>query len=131
MSPKSFFIWFFVFSFTVIFLLRLFFRLLDYIGERATEEVQQRSLAKEKERQKGLLAKYNDADLVQRIMKKDVWQGQTAEQLTDALGPPETVEQKVLKTKRTEIWKYNRQGARSFRLRVKLENGVVIGWESR
>jgi len=43
---------------------------------------------KRKVRYSILLKKYNDEILVKKIVKRTLWQGQTAEQLIDALGEP-------------------------------------------
>jgi hypothetical protein len=76
-------------------------------------------------------SKYNDPEIVEKIMNGTIWQGQTAEQLRDALGEPAALDDKVLKTKKKEIWKYGHQGANRYNLRVTLENDEVIGWDSR
>ena len=44
------------------------------------------------------------------------------------LGEPDAITDRVLKTKRTQVLKYGREGRR-FAFKVKLENGLVIGWE--
>lgn len=82
-------------------------------------------------RRQDLLAKYGDAELVNRIMEKTVWQFQTAEQLRDALGEPVTTDSKVTRVKRTERWMYGQTGANRFSLRITLENGVVTGWDQK
>ncbi|WP_207650586.1 hypothetical protein [Acidithiobacillus albertensis] len=89
------------------------------------------SLYKKKRRKDALLKKYGDAEVVTLIMKKMFWQGQTEEQLRDSLGRPLDTDEKVLKTKTKEIWKYNRVGKNRYGLRVTLENGIVVGWEQK
>ena len=84
-----------------------------------------------KKRREALLKKYGDADVVTRIMKKMFWQGQTHEQLRDSLGRPLDTDEKVLKTKTKEIWKYNRVGKNRYGLRITLENGIVVGWDEK
>jgi hypothetical protein len=86
---------------------------------------------KTKGRRKKLMKKYNDAYLVDSIMQKKVWQGQTLDQLTDSLGIPADIDEKVLKTKTKEIWKYNHQSANRYGLRITLENGCVVGWDQK
>ena len=88
-------------------------------------------IAAYKARFKKMLEKYGDATLVRMIMKRSIWQGQTDVQLVDAIGEPVKKDQKVLKTKIRETWKYQRTGRNRFNLRVKLENGVVVGWEKK
>ncbi len=65
------------------------------------------------------------------IISGRVWQGETDEQLRDSLGRPVDIDEKVLKTKRREIWKYRHQGANRYGLRITLENGAVVGWEEK
>jgi hypothetical protein len=67
-----------------------------------------------------------DAD---RILAKTIWVGETEEQLRASLGEPLDVDQKVLKTKKREIWKYGSLGGNRYSTRITLENGVVSGWD--
>jgi uncharacterized membrane protein len=78
-----------------------------------------------------LMEKYHDAELVDKLMQGLYWQGQTEEQLTDSLGTPSDVDQKVLKTKTKEIWKYDETGKNRYALKITLENGVVVGWDQK
>ncbi len=86
---------------------------------------------KRKERIMYLTKKYNNSEIVDKIMNKSFWKGQTAEQLNDSLGKPLDIDEKVLKTKKKEIWKYNRDGKNRYRLRITLENNKVKGWTQR
>ena len=82
-------------------------------------------------RRKKLMKKYGDASLVDRIMKREVWEGQPEEVLIDSIGRPAAVDEKVLKTKRKEIWKYNATGKNRYSLRITVENGEVVGWDKK
>jgi hypothetical protein len=82
-------------------------------------------------RRKILMAKYNDPLAVDKIMRHAIWQGMTAPQVVDALGEPELKEQKVMKTKTVETWKYGQKTRTRFRWRITLEDGVVTGWEEK
>lgn len=84
-----------------------------------------------KKRRATLLAKYHDPKIVDMIMRHMFWQGQSQEQLLDSLGRPADIDQKVMKTKVKEIWKYNQMGTNRFGLRITLENNVVIGWDQK
>ena len=75
--------------------------------------------------------KYNDDKIVEMIMEKTIWQGQTLEQLEDSLGRPVDIDTKVLKTKTKEIWKYDHRGGNRYGLRITLENGEVVGWDQK
>lgn len=84
-----------------------------------------------KRRRDALMAKYQDEDLVRALMSRSFWQGQTAEQLVDSLGRPHSVDQKALKTKKKEVWKYNHQGGNRYGLRITLDNDQVVGWDQK
>jgi hypothetical protein len=78
-----------------------------------------------------LMQKYGDRRIVDKIMDGMIWQGQSEGQLIDAIGRPVDIEQKVLKTKTKETWKYNATGKNRYALRVVLEDGVVVGWDKK
>ncbi len=82
-------------------------------------------------RREAVYRKYGHTEDAARIIARSIWQGETAEQLRDSLGRPIDVDQKVLKTKTKEVWKYSQTGVNRFGLRVTLENGVVVGWEKK
>lgn len=88
------------------------------------------SLAQKRARLARLRAKYPEAD-VQRIIGKTIWIGETAEQLTESLGRPSAIDEKLLKTKHRNVWKYQHQGANRYGLRITVENGHVAGWDSK
>lgn len=78
-----------------------------------------------------LRAKYHDEGLVQKIDQGYFWEGQTQEQLLDSLGQPVDIDQKLLKTKTKEVWKYQHRGANRYGLRITLENSVVVEWDKK
>jgi hypothetical protein len=78
-----------------------------------------------------LMAKYNDQQAVDMIMSKRIWEGMTEAQLIEAWGRPAEIDERVLKTKTAHVYKYNRSGKASFRDKVKLDDGVVIGWDQK
>ncbi len=82
-------------------------------------------------RRAALMEKYGDKDLVKDIEQGYYWQGQTADQLKDALGEPEDIDVKVLKTKTKSVWKYNHLGGNRYGLRINLDDAVVIGWDQK
>ena len=84
-----------------------------------------------KQRRDSLMAKYQDENLVKALMSRSFWQGQTAEQLVDSLGRPHSVDQKALKTKKKEVWKYNHEGGNRYGLRITLDNDQVVGWDQK
>lgn len=78
-----------------------------------------------------LRAKYKKDEIVQRILKAEVWEGQSEAQLLDSRGEPVARDLKVLKTKRREIWKYHEIRKNQFALRITLDNGKVMSWEQK
>lgn len=70
--------------------------------------------------------KYGDEATVDRIMRRILWQGETAQMLVDSLGDPVNVDRKVMATRKREVWKYNQTGRGRYALRVTLDNDVVI-----
>ncbi len=86
--------------------------------------------AQEQQRVADIVARFGPA-MAGRILRGEIWQGQTNEQLVAALGQPADVEERVMKTKAKAIYKYAQSGANRFGLRVTLEQGVVVGWEDK
>ena len=82
-------------------------------------------------RRKWLLAKYADAMIVEAIMRRKIWQGQSSEQLVDSRGRPVDVDEKVMKTRKREVWKYQQTGRGRFALRITLDDDVVVGWDDK
>ncbi len=78
-----------------------------------------------------LMAKYGDEKVVDALLTQTIWQGMTAEQLRDSWGEPVSVEQKVMKTKVREVFKYKPLGRNRFRDKVTLEDGVITGWDQK
>ncbi|MCD9468958.1 DUF2845 domain-containing protein [Photobacterium sp. NCIMB 13483] len=86
---------------------------------------------KTKKRREYLIDKYQDLSLVEDLMNQCFWVEQTADQLIDSLGYPVDVEQKMLKTKKKEVWKYSHQGGNRYSLRITLDNDHVVGWDQK
>lgn len=78
-----------------------------------------------------LSEKYADQSIVQAILDQKIWEGMTAAHLFDSAGEPEAIDQKYMKAKSREIWKYHHQGGNRYLLRVTLENGIVVGWDAK
>ena len=76
-----------------------------------------------------LMSRYNHAEIVCRIINKEVWQGQTADQLKDSLGEPVDKNTEIMKSKTRETWKYNQKTKNQFGLKITLENNIVVGWK--
>ena len=82
-------------------------------------------------RRLSLMARYNDQKAVDMIMSRRIWEGMTSEQLIEAWGRPAEVDERVLKTKVAHVYKYGRTGRNGFRERVRLDDGVVVGWDQK
>ncbi len=85
----------------------------------------------EEQRRAFICSKYGSTEIAERIISRTVWVGETAEQLRDSFGPPLDIDEKVLKTKKKEIWKYVRKGANRYGLKFTVENDVVVGWDEK
>ncbi|WP_373017780.1 hypothetical protein [Thiomicrorhabdus sp.] len=84
-----------------------------------------------KKRKEYLKNKYQDDELVENLMAQKFWQGQTSQQLLDSIGQPSDIDQKILKTKKKEVWKYNHQGGNRYGLRITLDDDYVVGWDQK
>jgi hypothetical protein len=82
------------------------------------------------QRRKKLLEKYRDDEIVRRIMSGEFWEGQTTEQLLDSLGKPRQRDSAVFKNKTKDTWKYKPMGRGQYRLRIIVENDLVVGWKT-
>jgi hypothetical protein len=78
-----------------------------------------------------LTGKYRDETIVAKIYHHRFWEGQTAEQLLDSLGKPHAMDDKLLKTRKREVWKYNRTGVNRYGLRITLDNDIVTTWDHK
>lgn len=85
----------------------------------------------DKHKRDRLMAKYNDAVLVEKLMQGLIWIGQTEEELLDSIGKPIDISEQVLKTKIKETWKYHKTGKNRYALKIVLENTEVIGWNKK
>jgi len=77
---------------------------------------------------KKLMHKYGNKNIVDKILRNEIWVGQTQEMLIDSLGQPEYVQKNQLKNKYKEIWNYNRVGKGRYSISITLEDQVVVGY---
>ncbi len=86
-----------------------------------------------------LLNKYGDEEVVEKIIKGLVWQGQTEEQLIDSVGRPTFVVHDYNESSVNVIWRYEHSRPKTGRYRswgvpspnfdVFIDNGKVVSWE--
>jgi hypothetical protein len=76
-----------------------------------------------------LIRRYNNVEIAHRVVRREVWQGQTARQLLDSRGEPQR-KIRPLATPEHEEWIYRRRGLSRRWLQVILENGLVASWGS-
>jgi len=88
-------------------------------------------LGMKKARRALLMKRYDDALMVDTIMEGRIARGMTAEMVVDVWGDPADMDETVLKTKTKREMKYDQKGKNRFGTRVYLENGVVVGWETK
>lgn len=81
-------------------------------------------------RQESLVARFGPENAA-KIAAGGFWVGQTSEMLIEALGRPADVEERVLKTKRKHVYKYQPTGANRYALRITLDDGIVVGWDQK
>ncbi len=86
--------------------------------------------AAEQARRDDLVARFGP-ESADRIVRREIWQGMSAEMLTKSRGTPSDIDEKVLKTKTKHVYKYTPNGANRYALRVTLDNGVVVGWDDK
>lgn len=89
------------------------------------------TIASMESRKNALQMKYADPEIVERLLRGSVWIGQTVEQVQDALGAPAAVDRKCSKEVTREIWKYGRLGRNQYAVRLTIERGQVVGWDSK
>lgn len=65
-----------------------------------------------------------------RIARREVWEGMTEAMLRDSLGDPMATDQKWVRGRRREVWKYNPVGLNWYAKRIVVEDGVVTGWDA-
>lgn len=70
-------------------------------------------------------------DLAKRIEARQFWVGMTASQLRDALGDPLDTDDKAMKTKSRQVWKYRKTGKNQYGLRITLDDGAVASWDQK
>jgi len=78
-----------------------------------------------------LVDKYQDEETVIKIMNGQIWKGMSLVQLFDSLGQPDDIDEKVLKTKRKQIWKYHHSGGNRYKLKITLDDDIVVGWDEK
>lgn len=88
-------------------------------------------VAKFRARRKNLMNKYGDTEVVEKIIKKVIWQGMTVDQVIDALGMPENKSETVTNTKKTHVLMYGKTGKNRYLTRITVTNGVVTAWNKK
>jgi hypothetical protein len=103
--------------------------------ESEQQQLAYENLARQREglrlRREKLIERYGSIEVVDYIVSGRIWQGMSSEQLVEALGQPEDIDQKVFKTKVSQTWKYDEVGKNRFSRRVFIENDVVVGWQEQ
>jgi hypothetical protein len=77
-----------------------------------------------------LFNKYHDEDTVEKIMSRMIWKHMTRDQLIDSWGAPAQEEPKD-ETGSKQVIRYRPMPGRPNGQRVILENGRVIGWDTK
>lgn len=73
-----------------------------------------------------LMGRHNDPEVVNRIMRKEVWEGQSRLALEDSLGQPYHRDKMGVGDSLVDVWKYEKDVFGDPKLTVYLENNVVF-----
>lgn len=104
--------------------------LLWYLQIQRNNAAAEARAAEEARRRADLTTRFG-TEVCSRILAHEIWLGQTDEQVRESRGEPAHIDEKVMKTKTREVWKYDQTGVNRFNTRVTLENGVVTGWDQK
>lgn len=97
---------------------------------KMAESEDKKRAKEEAERRRQRLIDTYGPEVASRILRCIIAQGDTVEIVHEMFGEPEAVTEKVSPTRARYVLKYGQLNARSFRLKVTIEDGVVIGWET-
>ncbi len=87
--------------------------------------------AMKKARRGMLMRRYSDAQMVDTIMEGRIARGMTADMVVEVWGEPADLDETVMKTKTKAEMKYDQKGKNRFGTRVYIEDGIVVGWETK
>lgn len=79
-------------------------------------------------RKSELVARYGDVATVRSIMAGDIRHGMNEEMIMDALGHPEKIDTLVTASGTIRILRYGALARGGFSGRIRLEDGIVVGW---
>lgn len=115
-----------IFSFILI---KVMIDAADAERERAEILAEQMRLIEEYQRRVDYLReKYKDESIVQDILDKRPWVGETYEQFLDSFGEADHVQYIRLKNKSREVWHYERIGKGKYKRSYTLDDDVLCAW---
>jgi hypothetical protein len=82
-------------------------------------------------RYKLLMGRYKHPEFVASIMDGQIMRGMSKDMVVDVWGDPEDLDEVALKTKTKTEMKYDEKGKNRYGTRVHLEDGIVVGWETK
>jgi hypothetical protein len=82
----------------------------------------------ERDRDRFIREHFGESPYLSDILNRRIRVGMSEDELIASWGSPIEVDERVLKTKVVHTYKYAQVSARTFRQRVKLEDGLVVGW---
>ena len=77
------------------------------------------------------MRQFEDPVMVDTMMEGRIARGMSLDMVRAVWGDPADLDETVLKTKTKHEMKYDQKGKNRFGTRVYLENGVVVGWETK
>jgi hypothetical protein len=82
-------------------------------------------------RRRALMGRYDHPEFVASIMDGRIMRGMSMDMVVDVWGDPADLDEVALKTKTKTEMKYDQKGKNRFGTRVHLEDGIVVGWETK
>ena len=97
-----------------------------WIKRKGSEKRNKLSEEERRKRLGDLIAKYGDQEIAERILRGEVWVGQSDEQIIDVLGQPDEIGNRIESSRGgSEVWRYGRTSAKRFSLHITLKDGCV------
>lgn len=78
-----------------------------------------------------LTKKYRNPQIVNNIMLKIIWLGETKEQLIDSFGKPANIKREIHKEYIKETYYYEEYRRNCYRIKIVLKNNKIISWQEK
>jgi len=79
-----------------------------------------------------LREKYGSASVAQRIVDREIWVGQSFEQVCESFGEPHAIDSTAGKGRPERVtWLYDSIGRWGYETRITAEHGLVVSWKTK